>query len=373
MTSVNLTINGKGIKAEIEPRLHLADYLRESLNLTATHIGCEHGVCGACTILIDGQPARSCIAYPAALDGADIRTIEGLRDDPVVERLRLAFKQEHALQCGYCTPGMLVTARDIVLRLPQADEPTIRLELAGNLCRCTGYTGIVRAIQRVLGEEPKSPIIDAGQAIPDLVPLKAARSMPAMSPAVGGVLNASPRNVIKQSLEINRPRPEVWVALQDATLIAACLPGAHVISVLGEKIEGSIDVALGPVNASIKGTAFVQYDDGFQGTVRGDGSDQKSQSRLSANMNFRLLEKNEGTSKLEFEISYALRGSLAQLGRPAIITAFANEIGTQFARNLDARLAGESGVVVPARLNGLDLAWKTFKSVVLALFGKRNS
>ena len=150
MTKISLTVNGKPVTAEAEPRTHLADFLRDSQGLTGTNLGCEHGVCGACTIEIDGAPARSCIAFAAACDGATVRTIEGFDEDRVMARLRDAFTAEHALQCGYCTPGMLVTARDIVTRLPDADEARIRKELSGNLCRCTGYVGIVRAIQRVL-------------------------------------------------------------------------------------------------------------------------------------------------------------------------------------------------------------------------------
>ena len=150
MKRIALTVNGKALEAQVEPRTHLADFLRESQALTGTNLGCEHGVCGACTIEVDGAPARSCITYAAACDGASVRTIEGFADDPVMTELRAAFTAEHALQCGYCTPGMLVTARDIVTRLPQADEARIRKELSGNLCRCTGYMGIVRAIQRVL-------------------------------------------------------------------------------------------------------------------------------------------------------------------------------------------------------------------------------
>ena len=152
MTRITLTVNGKPVTADVEPRTHLADFLREQQSLTGTNLGCEHGVCGACTIEIDGAPARSCIAYAAACDGATVRTIEGYDDDPVMAQLRDAFTAEHALQCGYCTPGMLVTARDIVMRLPNADEARIRKELSGNLCRCTGYVGIVRAIGRVLVE-----------------------------------------------------------------------------------------------------------------------------------------------------------------------------------------------------------------------------
>jgi aerobic carbon-monoxide dehydrogenase small subunit len=150
--SITLTVNGETVAADIEPRQHLADFLRETLHLTGTHLGCEHGVCGACTVMIDGAPARSCITLAVACDGAEIRTVENFDDDPVMAALRVAFTAEHALQCGFCTPGMMATARDIVTRLPQADEARIRRELSGNLCRCTGYVGIVKAITRVLAE-----------------------------------------------------------------------------------------------------------------------------------------------------------------------------------------------------------------------------
>ena len=152
MKTITLQVNGRSQAAASEDRTHLADHLREALSLTGTHIGCEHGVCGACTVEIDGAPARSCITFAAACEGRAIRTIEGFEHDEVMAQLREAFSAEHALQCGYCTPGMLVTARDIVLRLPQADEARIRHELAGNLCRCTGYRGIVLAIQCVLAQ-----------------------------------------------------------------------------------------------------------------------------------------------------------------------------------------------------------------------------
>ena len=150
MRTVTLTVNGEDVTATVEPRTSLADFLREERRLTGTHLGCEHGVCGACTINLDGVPARSCIAYAATLDGADIRTIEGFDDDDVMEDLRQAFTAHHGLQCGYCTPGMLISCRDIVTRLPDADEKRVRLELSGNLCRCTGYVGIVRAVLEVL-------------------------------------------------------------------------------------------------------------------------------------------------------------------------------------------------------------------------------
>jgi aerobic carbon-monoxide dehydrogenase small subunit len=152
MKTLTLHVNGQRLSAPAEDRTHLADHLREQLGLTATHLGCEHGVCGACTLEIDGAPARSCITFAVACEGRQVKTLEAFADDPVMAQLREAFSAEHALQCGYCTPGMLITARDIVQRLPQADEARVRLELAGNLCRCTGYRGIVRGILRVLAE-----------------------------------------------------------------------------------------------------------------------------------------------------------------------------------------------------------------------------
>jgi carbon-monoxide dehydrogenase small subunit len=154
--AIALTVNGKPRQLLAEPREQLADLLRGGLMLTGTHVGCEHGVCGACTVEIDGVPARSCITHGGSCDGASIRTIEGFGDDAVMAELREAFTREHALQCGYCTPGMLVAARDIVLRLPLADEARVREELAGNLCRCTGYRGIVRAVLRVLADRRKA-------------------------------------------------------------------------------------------------------------------------------------------------------------------------------------------------------------------------
>ncbi|MGO9512763.1 MAG: (2Fe-2S)-binding protein [Steroidobacteraceae bacterium] len=150
MSRLDITVNGKLISVDVEPRTHLADFLREQRMLTGTNLGCEHGVCGACTVMIDGAPMRSCIIPAVSCAGAEVRTIEDFDRDPVMSELRAAFTAEHALQCGYCTPGMLATARDIVTRLPHADEARIRRELSGNLCRCTGYVGLVRAVRRVL-------------------------------------------------------------------------------------------------------------------------------------------------------------------------------------------------------------------------------
>lgn len=147
MQIIKLRVNGEEIETAIDPRMTLADFLREQADARSIHLGCEHGVCGGCTIVINGKMARSCIALVAAMDGADIWTLEGLKDDPAIVQLRQSFHECHGLQCGYCTPGMLITARDIIARYGEPDEKFLREALAGNICRCTGYAGIVKAVQ----------------------------------------------------------------------------------------------------------------------------------------------------------------------------------------------------------------------------------
>ena len=143
-------VNGKSVEVNVEPRLTLADCLRHELRLTGTHLGCEHGACGACTVLVDGRPVRSCTTFAASCRDRTVVTVEGLEDHDAeaTRALREAFSTEHGLQCGFCTPGMLVTATDIVRRRPDIDADELRLELSGNLCRCTGYVGIVRSVLR---------------------------------------------------------------------------------------------------------------------------------------------------------------------------------------------------------------------------------
>ena len=152
MQVINLTVNGEAVEAAIDPRITLADFLRQQADARSIHLGCEHGVCGGCTIVINGKMARSCIALAAAMDGAAIWTLEGLQDDPAIMQMRESFHQCHGLQCGYCTPGMLITARDIIARQGQPDETSLREALAGNICRCTGYAGIVKAVQHAASE-----------------------------------------------------------------------------------------------------------------------------------------------------------------------------------------------------------------------------
>ena len=145
--SISLQVNGERIEAQVLPRLNLADFLREHLKLTGTHVGCEHGVCGACTVRMNGDIVRSCLMLAAQTNGASIETIEGLSDSGEISDLQAAFRDRNALQCGFCTPGMLVAAQDLLRQEAEPNRERIREHLSGNYCRCTGYQAIVDAVE----------------------------------------------------------------------------------------------------------------------------------------------------------------------------------------------------------------------------------
>ena len=147
---IKVTVNGEDYEREVEPRMLLADFLRHELGLTGTHVGCEHGVCGACTVILDGDSVRACLCFAIQTDGAKIETVEGLGTVDNLNPLQQSFQKHHALQCGFCTPGMLMTGVDLLRKYPLATDEQIREGLSGNLCRCTGYEHIVQAIRWVV-------------------------------------------------------------------------------------------------------------------------------------------------------------------------------------------------------------------------------
>jgi carbon-monoxide dehydrogenase small subunit len=146
--TIGVTVNGTRHERAVEPRLLLSDFLRHDLGLTGTHVGCEHGVCGACTVLLDGEAVRSCLVFAVQADGHTIDTVEGLASDGVLNPLQQAFHEAHALQCGFCTAGILMTLVPFLREHPDPDEPAIREAISGNLCRCTGYANIIDAVKR---------------------------------------------------------------------------------------------------------------------------------------------------------------------------------------------------------------------------------
>ncbi len=373
MKTIALTINGQAVTAEVEPRTHLADFIRETQNLTGTHLGCEHGVCGACTVLVDGVPVRSCITFAAACSGASITTIEGLDDDEIGAELRTAFSREHALQCGYCTPGMLISGRDLVLRAETPNEYDIRVAMSGNLCRCTGYVGIVRAIQSVIAVRRSrgiAPLPGAGLTAlgpagsghaQDVGPSASVRRV-----ASGGADEASvvgkvagrdaaiadwtPQASFDQSFILKHPIGEVWDFFADVVAVAACLPGASVSGdTTARNVVGKMRIKVGPIAAEFHGAAEIDRDPStYSGTIQGSGQDRRSSSATRGVIRYRLLPTDEAATKVDLNVGYRLTGPLAQFSRSNLVHDIASRLIAVFAQNVEARLGGSEQAAAPA-------------------------
>lgn len=387
MTLVNLTINGKSASASIQPRTNLADFVRDTQNLTGTHLGCEHGVCGACTILVDGVPTRSCITYAVACQQAEVTTIEGLDNDEIATELRAAFSQEHALQCGYCTPGMLVSARDVVLRLQAPSEHDIRVAMSGNLCRCTGYVGIIRAIQRVVearrsrgiaaipnGNRTRLGPSGSGHAVPVTseltpraapAPKDAAKSAPAASAARMDP-DWKPQTTFTQSFVVAHPVDVVWDFFGDVAGVAACLPGA---SLAGDPVDGHVEgqmkVKVGPISAEFQGVADITRDEATRtGTIIGSGRDKRSNSATRGLVGYAVKQGDTpDQTRVDVNIGFTLTGALAQFSRSGLVQDIAGRLIAMFVKNLEARLAGKSTEEMPSAGAGLDAGSLVFSVV----------
>ena len=416
MKTIELTVNGQLVRAEVAPRTHLADFLREQLLLTGTHIGCEHGICGACTIEIDGEIARSCITYAVACDGARVRTIESFDEDPLMARLRQAFAEEHALQCGYCTPGMLIAARDLIRRKGGLDRKQIRAEMSGNLCRCTGYVGIVRAIEAVMAlrdsfDLPTAPVRDRW-----LGPLPGPRSSQSSQAELGPVVPRGDERLdealagqltstrefgkcpikvdvgapqetdgqtrLIQSFVLEHPREAVWSVMSVPEEVAACLPGVVLDGpVEGGEVKGRMQVALGPIKVRFSGRGRISRFEGeYRQVVTGTGGDRMTGSNVSGSLGFELKPTTGPTSapatRVDVVVSYALTGLLAQFGRSDLIRDLVTRLGESFAQNLDARLSAPEGTrPAPVTLRAASLIWRSLitrvRSIVSQQFGRR--
>ncbi|UGA41371.1 2Fe-2S iron-sulfur cluster-binding protein [Bradyrhizobium quebecense] len=369
MSTCNLNVNGSAVSAEIQPRTHLADFLREKLNLTGTHLGCEHGVCGACTLLVDGVPTRSCITFALACQQAEVTTIEGLDDDEITRELRAAFTREHGLQCGYCTPGMVVSARDVVLRMQDPSERDIRVAMSGNLCRCTGYVGIVRAIQGVIADRRgrgiaaipngnRTRLGPSGSGNATALTAAAARPKTAAAPtaikaeapaaAAASLRDTSwkPQTTFTQSFTVGHPVDDVWNFFSDIGAVAACLPGA---SLAGEPVDGHVDgqikIKVGPISAEFQGIADVTRDDASRtGTIVGAGKDKRSNSSTRGLIGYAVKPGDvENQTRVDLSIGFTLTGALAQFSRSGLIQDVAGRIIAVFVQNLETRLSHRSG------------------------------
>ena len=395
-TAVAFTLNGELVDALVEPRTHLADFIREERRLTGTHLGCEHGVCGACTVLIDGEPVRSCITYTVACGGRDVRTIEGFEDDAVMARLRSAFTTEHALQCGFCTPGMLIMGRDIAQRMPGADEQSIRVELSGNLCRCTGYMGIVSAVRKVCAEmalvgDVKPEPIAMTPALTNAAftrfesaspaansPVLAVSSVAATAPASANAANepaAGSMTRIEDGFRIEHSPEAVWRVLSDLPQATSCLPGAELASHDERSAKGRIKIKFGPMSAAFAGAAQFERDDAARrALIRGAGTDSLSSSRARGDIAYRLTGvDNDRATRVDITLDYALVGPLAQFSRSGLVRDFAGRLIAEFGRNLAARIDAPANAAPPqaAELRGGSMLIGVLWTRLLRLLGLR--
>ncbi|SAI70995.1 iron-sulfur binding protein [Bordetella ansorpii] len=395
MSLVSMKVNGEAVCHDVPARMHLGDYLRDEARLTGTHLGCEHGVCGACTVLVDNRPVRSCITFAVACEAREVVTVEGYDEDPVMRRLRAAFTAHHALQCGFCTPGMLATARDIALRLPDADEKRVRIELSGNLCRCTGYMGIVAAVLSVLHDlrEQPDPAVEAlRRALPVAPPLAAladrplqvfearhdedevAAPTPPGRPSAGGAREAKGKGQhIDGEFSVPFPPDEVWTFMVDLPRVAGCLPGAQIVSRQGDEVQGRIGIKFGPMQAAFEGKATLERDDAARAAIlRGAGKDTVSQSRAQGDIGYRLEQDGQGT-RVVIDMDYALQGPLAQFSRSGLVQDFVRRMIAEFGRNVARRMQNPDAAddAPVAALNPLALFFGVLKDRIMRLFRRR--
>jgi carbon-monoxide dehydrogenase small subunit len=409
MNIITLTVNGQSVQKAVSDRTHLGDFLRDTVQLTGTHLGCEHGVCGACTVLLDGEPVRACITYAVACEGRAITTIEGYDSDPVMLRLRVAFQAHHALQCGYCTPGMLATARDIILRLPQADEQRVRIELAGNLCRCTGYMGIVSAILAVLQELHEHPdaqvqalrtrmLQGAAQPVADpqaaqaftsfeakrqlSQPSEAKAQMSARPVVIGGVSETQgggqqahqKGTKVTTSFDVPFDVDAVWTFMSDLKAVASCLPGAQIESETPEQVAGKIAIKFGPMSATFKGSATISRDAAQRVAVlKGTGQDSVSQSRATGDVRYQLEASSASSTCVAVELLYTLQGPLAQFSRSGLVQEFVRRMVADFGKNVSQRLAHPDACdpLQPQAINPVGILFSMLWQKIKRFFGGR--
>jgi aerobic-type carbon monoxide dehydrogenase small subunit (CoxS/CutS family)/carbon monoxide dehydrogenase subunit G len=369
MATVTLSINGASVTADVEPRLHLADFLRGNQHLTGTHLGCEQGVCGACTALIDGKPQRSCLAFTVDCDGATIRSIEDFDDDPLMGELRDAFSASHALQCGFCTPGMLASARDIVSRLGEVSEQRIRQELSGNICRCTGYVGIVEAIRTVsLGKQPATAAaaVHALKTIERGGPTEAPVVIPVARPAAS---SAGSGTSIEERITIKAAPDKVWETLSDLRRVASCLPGAEITEIDGDTVKGRVRIALGPIKPAFSGEAHVTMDAAKrEGKMAGRGRDSGLGSSAEGEARWQVIDGVANDAVVVVNLTWRLTGPLAQFNRSGLIQDIVRRLAATFATNLEASIDNRAPPLAASQgISAFGLLWSVIKA---RLFGR---
>ena len=385
MKTIRLTVNHEPREATVAARSQLAELLRDHLHLTGTHLGCEHGVCGACTVLVNGRPIRSCITWAQACEGAQVVTVEGLKDDPVGEALRDAFSRHHALQCGFCTPGMLITAWDVVTRLAPADDAAIRRELNGNLCRCTGYMGIVAAVREVAGRHRGEGPAEADggtstedAASPSAVPFEPFEVDPAHLPAAATPASGTERAAartdggwtgLERAFTVEQPVDALWTLFEDLPRVACCIPGVSIESADADRFTGRAAICFGPIGAAFDGEGRRETDaERRTGAISGRGTDARGHATLEAELRYAMSGEDAPSdprprprTRVRLAIRFRVQGGLAQFNRGDLVESFADVVLADFVRNCERMLAGED-VRGGGSASGLALLWRMIRA-----------
>jgi carbon-monoxide dehydrogenase small subunit len=322
---VSCTVNGTPVTLRVPPRLTLADALRDRLGLTGTHLGCEHGVCGMCTVLVDGDAARSCLLFACQLAGAEIVTVEGLGTPDDLHPLQEAFSRHHALQCGFCTPGFLLSSYDLLTHHPGVTPDELPTELSGVLCRCTGYRNIVAAVADVAARYPDGVPGPRNCEVPSAATTYAS---PTMTEIV--LPSGEPTIRVEVTSEVAATVEQVWAVLSDIRLVARCLPGAELTEELGDdRYRGRARVSLGPIRLSFAGLAQVVTRNAADHRLRvlAQGTDTGGQTTADIQL---MVTPANGGARLQASADLHLTGRIAQFGRP-LAGAVSRRMFEQFA------------------------------------------
>ncbi len=352
LIDVSLTVNGNPVSIRVPARMHLADALRSHLGLTGTHLGCEHGVCGMCTVLIDGDAARACLVFAVQAEGSDVVTVEGLGTQEDQHPLQRAFSHHHALQCGFCTPGFLMSSYDLLAHSEEGvDADTLPEEMSGVICRCTGYRGILAAVADVAEAHPegipgpmncgrRTMVARAGSA--SASPTVTAEETPAGGDATGTAPEkltrptGTPTITVEVRRELSSSVADVWAVMADVDRLARCLPGAEMTADLGgDRYRGRAKVSLGPIRLAFEGLAQIteRDDEGHRLALLAQGADAGG-NRTAADIGLRVSAADDGGSVLQADAAVFLSGRIAQFGR-ALAGDVSQRLFEQFADAVD--------------------------------------
>lgn len=383
MAEVSFTVNGAQVALDVEPRVTLADGLRHRLGLTGTHLGCEHGVCGACTVLVDGHAARSCLMFCVQAEGHEITTVEALGDPGDLHPLQAAFRRHHGLQCGFCTPGFLMSAYELLSEPsgPPGNDQRLREELSGVLCRCTGYTGIVEAVREVAAAHPDGipgpkalgrPLTVRGTGLPVAEPAAGGRAPePDRAPAgrIGATGSAEitvpagePNETIDVTTNISASPQDTWALLEDFPRMSRCMPGVQLDADEGQDTySGRVRVHVGAIRMNFTGAARVLERDSERRALRAVASGHDpSGSGLRALVTLSAQPGDSGGTAVRAKAGLYLSGRAAQFGR-SLAGDVSRQLFTEFGACVERTLA-TGQAAAPTRMAGGALVWRLLRT-----------